>query len=128
MPYNILIVDDSATTRALIRRALGLSGLAIGEIHEAGDGVVGLRLLDCQLVDLVLADLHMPEMGGIEMTQRILSNEKTRSLPVIVISAEPDANRLDGLKAKGVRAWLRKPFTPERLRDVVMEVMEVVHA
>jgi two-component system chemotaxis response regulator CheY len=62
-------------------------------------------------------------MGGIEMTQRILADERTRGIPVVIISAEPDAQRLDELKQQGVRAWLRKPFTPERVRDVVQQVM-----
>jgi two-component system chemotaxis response regulator CheY len=127
MAHNILIVDDSATTRALVRRAIALSGLDAGEIREAEHGRAALELLAAGPADLVLADLHMPEMGGIEMTQRLLADEKTRDIPVIIISAEPDANRLEELKRQGVRAWLRKPFTPERVRDVVQEVMGGVH-
>jgi two-component system chemotaxis response regulator CheY len=128
MAHNILIVDDSGTTRALVRRAIALSGLDVGDIHEAEHGQAALELLATHPVDLVLADLHMPQMGGIEMTQRILADEKLHGIPVVIISAEPDANRLEALKQQGVRAWLRKPFTPERVRDVVQEVMGAVHA
>jgi two-component system chemotaxis response regulator CheY len=123
MGHNILIVDDSATTRALVRRAVALSGLETSDIHEAEHGLAALEKLAAHPVDLVLADLHMPQMGGIEMTQRILADERTRGIPVVIISAEPDAQRLDELKQQGVRAWLRKPFTPERVRDVVQQVM-----
>lgn len=123
MEQNILIVDDSATTRALVRRAVALSGLETARIHEAENGVGALRTLETHPVDLVLADLHMPEMGGVEMARRILAEERTRSIPVIVISAEADENRLEELKRQGVRAWLRKPFTPEKVRQVVQQVM-----
>lgn len=128
MAYNILIVDDSGTTRALVRRAISLCGLETGDMYEAEHGQAALDLLAKHPVGLVLADLHMPRMGGIEMTQRILADEALRDIPVIIISAEPDANRLETLKQQGVRAWLRKPFTPERVRDVVQEVMGAVHA
>jgi two-component system chemotaxis response regulator CheY len=128
MAHNILIVDDSATTRALVRRAVALSGIETGDIHEAEDGMAALETLGIHPVDLVLADLHMPHMGGIEMTQRILADQKTRDIPVVIISAEPDPQRLEELKKQGVRAWLRKPFTPERVRDVVQEVMGGNHA
>jgi two-component system chemotaxis response regulator CheY len=129
MAQSILIVDDSATTRAVIKRAVQLSGVDTGGgIHEAANGKLALDFLAKQPVSLVLADLHMPHMGGIEMTQRILADRKTRDIPVIVISAEPDAQRLEELKTQGVRAWLRKPFTPERVRDVVQEVMGGAHA
>lgn len=123
MGCNILIVDDSATTRALVRRAVSLSGVETDRIREAEHGKAALESLAVHPVDLVLADLHMPQMGGVEMTRRILADEKTRHIPVVIISAEPDEGRLDELKRQGVRAWLRKPFTPERVRDVVHEVM-----
>jgi two-component system chemotaxis response regulator CheY len=128
MGHSILIVDDSATTRALVRRAIGLSGIITENVYEAENGKLGLDVLAAHRVDLVLADLHMPEMGGIEMTRRILAEERTREIPVVVISAEPDTGRLEELKRHGVRAWLRKPFTPERVRDVVQQVMGEVHA
>lgn len=123
MAHNILIVDDSATTRALVRRAVTLSGLETDQIHEADDGLTALDKLAAHPIDLVLADLNMPRMGGVELTQRILGNEKMRKIPVVIISAEPDARRLEGLRAQGVSACLRKPFTPENIRDVVQGVM-----
>jgi two-component system, chemotaxis family, chemotaxis protein CheY len=128
MPYDILIVDDSATTRAMIKRTLTLAQLPMGQCFEAPDGKAALELLAVNHVDLVLADLHMPEMGGVEMTARILADERTRRIPVVVVSAEPNARRLEELKQQGVRGCVRKPFTPEMIRKVVTEILEVPHA
>jgi two-component system chemotaxis response regulator CheY len=87
-----------------------------------------LRLLAAEPVDLVLADLHMPEMDGVEMTRRILADRATQLIPVIIISAEPNARRLEQLKQEGVRGYLRKPFTPELVRNLINETLGVSNA
>jgi two-component system chemotaxis response regulator CheY len=128
MGYTILIVDDSAITRAMIRRTLVMAQIPLAQCLEAGDGKAGLEVLASAKVDLVLADLHMPNMTGVEMTRHILNNEATRNIPVIVVSAEPSAERLEALRQSGVRGCIRKPFTPEAIREVVNQVLGVVHA
>jgi two-component system chemotaxis response regulator CheY len=127
MSYDILIVDDSAVTRALIRRTIKLTELPIGAVYEADDGQSGLELLVTHRVDLVLADLHMPKMGGVEMTMRIMANEQTRAIPVVIISAEPDDEQIDKLKHSGIKGYLRKPFTPEDLCHLLTELLGVSH-
>lgn len=129
MAYNILIVDDSATMRAMIKRIVRMAGVAVGELFEAGDGLAALGILATSRVDLVLADLNMPGMTGVEMTHEMRQDEQLRDIPVIVISAEPNIDRLEQLKKDGVQAYVRKPFTPEAVREVVTRVMGVaVHA
>ena len=129
MDFNILIVDDSAVTRAVIKRTIKLSGIQVGDLLEAAHGKAALDVLAAKPVHLVLADLNMPEMSGLEMAQAMRQSPATRDIPVVVISAEPNEQRLDGLKEVGIRAYLRKPFTPEGVRDVVCSVMnEVCHA
>ena len=125
MGYNILIVDDSAVTRAVIRRTLLMAQLPLANVFEAADGAAGLAMLEIHKVDLVLADLHMPNMGGVEMTSRILASEATRHIPVVVVSAEPSEEKLQALKTQGVRGCIRKPFTPVQIRDVVNEALGV---
>jgi two-component system chemotaxis response regulator CheY len=129
MAYNILIVDDSAVTRALIKRTIKLTALHIGALYEAANGNSGLELLATHSysVDLVLVDLHMPGMGGDEMIMRILADEKTRDIPVVIISAEPDDEKIAKLKGSGVKGHLRKPFTPEELSHVLTELLGVAH-
>jgi two-component system, chemotaxis family, chemotaxis protein CheY len=123
--YNILVVDDSATTRAMIKRAIRLSGLPVSEIFEAGSGDEGLDVLRSHAVGLVLADLNMPVMSGAEMTRRIRNDPQTKGVPVVIVSAEPDDGRLMQLQGECVCDYVRKPFTPEAIRDAVRHAMEV---
>ena len=123
MAYNVLVVDDSATVRAVIRKTLDLAGVEVGEFHQAANGQEGLEALKGQWVDLVFADINMPVMTGIEMVERMAADGMLKSVPVIIVSTEGSATRIEQLKAKGVSAYIRKPFTPELLRGVVDEVM-----
>lgn len=123
MSHNILIVDDSATTRAMIKRTLGLCGVPTGNLLEAADGQQALDVLDGNPVDLVLADLHMPVMTGVEMTRRMLIDPTLRKIPVVIVSADPNGARIEDLKKQGARGYLAKPFTPEALRDVLSQVL-----
>ncbi|MDB5294044.1 MAG: response regulator [Phycisphaerales bacterium] len=117
--HNILVVDDSATTRAVVKRTIALSGAAVGDVFEAGDGNAALGVIRSRKVDLVLLDLHMPGMGGVELAGILHGDPATRDIPIVVISAEPSAGRIEALKAGGVRGYVRKPFRPEQVRDVI---------
>lgn len=119
MAYNILVVDDSGTTRAFIAKALGLAGVPLGSLFEAGDGAQGLETLRREWVDLVFADINMPVMGGARMIEEMRSDEDLRDIPVVVISSDGSATRLAALKEQGVRAFLRKPLQPEDLKRTV---------
>ena len=124
MSKQILIVDDSATTRLMIKRILGMCGVAVDGVHEAADGRLALDLLRARQIDLVLADLHMPNMGGIELTQTMRADAALRDIPTVIISADPNADRLDHLKQAGVRECLTKPFTPEAFRTRLGPLLE----
>ncbi len=128
MAYKILVVDDSATMRALIKRTVTMSGLEIEQLYDAGSGKQALELLETVQVDLILADINMPEMNGIEMTERVLANPATCRVPVVVVSTEASETRIQELKAIGVKGFIHKPFTPEKIRDVVMEILGACHA
>lgn len=123
MTYKILIVDDSATTRAIIKRTIQMAKIPIDQTYEAANGKLALALLAEHSVDLIVADLHMPEMDGVEMSRQILANPLTRSTPVIIVTADPNPQRIAELRQQGVRAILRKPFTPEAVRKVIEEVI-----
>jgi CheY-like chemotaxis protein len=126
MSYSILIVDDSATTRAMIKRIIGLAGLPVARLFEAPNGRAGLDLLATTPVDLILADLNMPEMDGFEMTRHIRADEKTRNIPVVIVSASPSAD--DFARNQQISGCLSKPFTPEAIRTVITKALEVQHA
>lgn len=121
MAYNILIVDDSPLLRGVIRRNLGLSGLDLGAVYEAGNGRDALAVLDANWIDLVLADLNMPEVDGFAMIDEISRTPAYQGVAVIVISTEGSGPRLEALHRQGVLACLRKPFTPEQFTEVIRQ-------
>ncbi|MCC6239419.1 MAG: response regulator [Phycisphaerales bacterium] len=125
MKFNLLIVDDSAITRAIIKRTIKMAELTVENIYEAGNGQSGLEVLGQASVDLVLADLNMPEMDGFEMTRRMLADERLKHIPVVVISAEPNA--ADFARDVGIHGCLSKPFTPEAVRSAVLQALGVEH-
>jgi two-component system chemotaxis response regulator CheY len=120
---NILIVDDSDLVRTVIGRTLSLAGIPIGELYEAGNGREALDVIEDRWVDLILADLNMPVMGGLEMLAKLREDGVLKTIPVIVVSTEGSATRVEELTAMGVAAYVRKPFTPELIRDVVSRAL-----
>ena len=125
MALNILIVDDSSLTRKAIKRIIDMLGLDVRQIFEAENGMEALKILSETKVDLVLADLNMPEMGGIEMIYRMRGNEATKDIPVVVVSTESSTTRIEGLLANGAKAYLHKPFTPEEVKEVITQTIGV---
>ena len=123
MPYNILIVDDSATTRAMIKRTIKLAQVPAENLFEAENGQAALDVLENVHVDLVVADLNMPTMNGFEMTRRMIANPATSSIPVVLVSAEPNAVEF-AENHGGIKACLPKPFAPEDMRAVIQKVLE----
>ena len=127
MAYNVLVVDDSRVIRAVIKKTLGLAGIPINELYEAQNGKEALGILREKKVDLVFSDIHMPEITGVEMVEQMAADGALKDIPVIVVSSEGSQTRLGELLDKGARAYVRKPFTPELIRDVVRDTMEKSH-
>lgn len=125
MALNILIVDDSKVIRSVIRKTLDMCGLDINELYEASNGKEALDILGENWIDLILADLNMPIMGGVEMIERMCDDGLLKTIPVIVVSTEGSETRIEELKSKGVRAFIRKPFTPEIIKSVISDITGV---
>jgi len=123
MAYNILIVDDSQTMRAVLVKTIDMAGIEIGKIFEAANGKEALELLEKEWVDIVFADINMPIMNGIEMVEKMETLGYMDSTPVVVISTEGSKTRLDSMRQKGVRGFLRKPISPELFKNVVDGVL-----
>lgn len=123
MALNILVVDDSVTVRAVVAKTLQISGIQPNEIHQASNGKEALEIMKEHWVDLIFSDINMPVMGGVEMIQQMQQDDMLRTIPVIVISTEGSATRIEQLKAQGVRAYIRKPFTPEQVRALVADII-----
>jgi two-component system chemotaxis response regulator CheY len=124
LAFNVLLVDDSETMRAMIRRVIKLSGFEADNIYEASNGREALEVLDKNWVDLVLTDIHMPEMDGLEFLRLLRANPVLARLPVIVVTSEGSEQPLREALALGAKTCLRKPFTPEKVRQVLTRQLE----
>ena len=125
MPINILIVDDSATVRAVIEKTIQLADQDFGEIHKAENGKEALEILSENWIDLVLADINMPVMNGVEMVEKMCDDGLLKTIPVVIVSTEGSSARIEQLKAKGVTAYIRKPFAPEAFVQVLKDVVGI---
>ncbi len=121
---NVLVVDDSSVARAMIIKTLRMADIPLSDVHEASNGNDALATIEEHWIDLVLADINMPIMSGDEMIDRIRDNPGWSDLPVIVISTDRSRPRIEKLVHQGIM-FLRKPFTPETLRDVIVEALEI---
>jgi two-component system chemotaxis response regulator CheY len=124
MPLNVLVVDDSSVMRAMIIKTMRMSGLDLGEVHQAANGQEGLDAARDNWVDLVVADINMPIMNGEEMIDQMKADPELAHLPTIVISTEGSATRIGRLERKGVK-FIHKPFTPEIIRDTIKALTEI---
>lgn len=125
MAYKILIVDDSTVTRMVLKKIIGMIDIPVQEILEASNGNEGLDVLSEHSVDLVLADINMPEMNGMEMAAAVLANPATADIPVVIISTHTEDARINELRSQGIKAYIHKPFTAETIRDVLSEILEL---
>ncbi len=123
MAVNVLIVDDSRTTRGVIKKTLAIAQLPIGEVFEAENGDQALELLGRKDVGVILTDLNMPGTDGESLLRLVREDGVLQDTPVIVISTEGSAPRIGELNSLGMNAYLRKPFTPEQLREVMLQIL-----
>jgi two-component system, chemotaxis family, chemotaxis protein CheY len=123
MSLRILIVDDSAIIRAIIKKTVSMSGLDVEEIFEGQNGHEALEILRKEWIDVVFCDLNMPEMTGDELVAEMSNDRVLVSIPVVVVSSERNEERIEELRKNGIKAYIKKPFKPEEFRDVVGEVL-----
>ncbi len=128
MAFNILVVDDSETMRAVIKKTVKMCGVDIGTLLEAENGRVALNIMADEWVDVVLSDINMPEMGGVEFLKAVKKDRVLKNVPVIFISTESSQARIDEAKEIGVAAYVKKPFAAEHIRDVLLDVLNKAYA
>jgi two-component system chemotaxis response regulator CheY len=120
MSKNILIVDDSESIRELVGLTLESSGY---QIEKGIDGKDALRFLDGRSLDLVITDLNMPQMDGIQLIREIRKHASYSKVPILMLTTESQATRKDEAKAAGATGWIVKPFVQEKLLQVVKKVI-----
>jgi two-component system chemotaxis response regulator CheY len=121
-PLNILIVDDSATMRTMIRRVVDLTELPIGTVYEATNGLEALHILETCMVHAVFTDINMPVMSGYELLTEIARRESWKDILRIVISTDGSRLRQEEVRELNVNLYIRKPFRPEVVRDVLSRI------
>jgi two-component system chemotaxis response regulator CheY len=126
MALNILVVDDSSVTRAMVIKTLKIAGLPIGEIYQAANGQEGLDQLEANWIDLALVDINMPVMNGEEMIMKVRERPEWENLPIVVVSTEGSQTRIERLQQKGAQ-FIHKPFSPETIREVVADITGLDH-
>jgi len=119
MAKTILIVDDSSTMRKIVTRSLRQAGLDAEEILEAGDGQEALNLLSTKPVDLVLSDINMPNMDGIEFLRQKAEKPEIKDIPVVMITTEALDDIVRQVKELGAKGSIKKPFTPEQIMETI---------
>ena len=121
-PLNILIVDDSATMRALLHRVVGLADLPIGTIYQAPNGLEALKILETQNVQAVFTDLNMPVMNGMQLLREMAKRDSWKDLLRIIISTDGSKLRREEARELNVNLYVEKPFRPEVVRDVLCQI------
>ena len=119
---HILIVEDSATMRSLLASTLEEMDSAV-KVTEACSGFEALRLLPREDYDLLVTDINMPDINGLELVSFVKSNAKYRSIPLIIVSTEGSERDRDKGLGLGADAYIVKPFEPQTLRDVARDLL-----
>jgi two-component system chemotaxis response regulator CheY len=119
MGKKVLIIDDSNTMRKIVTRSLRQAGLDFDTILEAGDGQAALDVLAGETVDIILSDINMPVMDGIEFLRQKQADPKIKDIPVVMITTEAGADILDEAKSLGAAGSIKKPFTPDQIQETL---------
>ncbi len=120
--YSVLIVDDSEIIRSVLQRTLSMAKIPFSNVYHAANGKEAIDILDNSWIDLVMTDLNMPVMSGFELIDIMYKRNDLNLIPIIVISTEGSALRIDELKDRGVKDYLRKPFTPESICTTLKKI------
>jgi two-component system chemotaxis response regulator CheY len=114
---DVLIVDDSAAIRKILRRVLQQTEIPLGQVYEAGDGVEAVAGLKQQKVQLILSDINMPNMDGLQLLSAVKSQAATQDVPMIMITTEGSSTKVMEAVSLGAAGYVRKPFTAEQIKE-----------
>ena len=124
MAKSLMIVDDSATMRKIVIRTVRMSGLNISRVEEAGNGAEALEKLKANPVDILLCDINMPEMSGMELVKKVREMAACADTKIIMVSTESSQEVIDNIIADGANGYITKPFTPEKFQEKLSPFMD----
>lgn len=116
MALDMLIVDDSAAIRKILERVLRQSGVPVGQVYQAGDGVEAIENLKARKVGLIMADINMPNMDGLELLENIKKEPDWKDIPVVMVTTESSQAKVMQAVELGAAGYIRKPFTADQIK------------
>jgi len=123
MSIRALIVDDSSVMRKIVERCLRQAGMDLGQVHEASNGAEALALVNENPFDLILSDINMPVMDGLEFIRHLKEMESGKNIPIVMITTEGGEKSVLEALSLGAKGYIRKPFTPDQVKDHVIPVL-----
>src|SRR5579872_1824303 len=119
-----LIVDDSSVMRKIVEKSLRQAGLELSQVLEAGNGAEGLAVVKDNPVDLILSDINMPAMDGLEFVRQLKTLDNAKNIPVVMITTEGSESHVIQALTHGAKGYIRKPFTAEQVREHILPLLE----
>jgi two-component system chemotaxis response regulator CheY len=123
MKGTVLLVDDSAIMRKVILRVLKMADVEFESVLEAGDGNAALDLLRANQVALIMCDINMPVMSGLQLLQQIKQESLAPGVPIVMVSTENSEPQVRQAILAGARAYIRKPFTVDHIKNTVKPLL-----
>ncbi|MGA2744895.1 MAG: response regulator [Candidatus Sulfotelmatobacter sp.] len=123
MAIRALIVDDSSVMRKIVERCLRQAGMDLGQVLEASNGAEALALVNENTFDLILSDINMPVMDGLEFVRHLKELENAKNVPIVMITTEGGEKSVLEALSLGAKGYIRKPFTPDQVKEHVIPVL-----
>ncbi len=124
MSIKALIVDDSSVMRKIVERSLRQAGLDLAQVLEAGNGSEALGVLQREKVDLILSDINMPVMDGLEFVRQLQAFPDAKRVPIVMITTEGSESHVVQALQLGAKGYIRKPFTPDQVKEHVVPLLK----
>ncbi len=124
MSTRALIVDDSSVMRKIVERSLRQAGIDLAQVFEAANGAEALDILSANRVDLILSDINMPVMDGLEFVRQLQGLTNARGTPVVMITTEGSESNVMQALSSGAKGYIRKPFSAEQVKEHVLPILE----
>ena len=118
-----LIVDDSSVMRKIVERSLRQAGMELQQVLEAANGAEALGLLNENIVDIILCDINMPVMDGLEFVKQLPSVANAKGVPVVRITTEGSEAHVVQAISAGARGYIRKPFTADQVKEQIIPIL-----
>lgn len=123
MAIDVLIVDDSAAIRKILHRVLVQADVPLGKVVEAGDGLEALEALKSNKVGLILSDINMPNMDGLQFLSAVKATAGIKDVPVIMVTTEGGSSKVMEAVNLGAVGYVRKPFTAEQIKEKLIGII-----